>query len=521
MIAHWTKEAVKVIRSFLYFVTTYVQIEDKVGGSAIPFALWPSQISILPKFLSSRRLIILKARQLGLTWLTAAYCVWLAITKPLQLIVVISAKEEWAIEFIDRCKFITARLPSWLLPKLTKETSQILEFAHARGTVSVIKSLATTPEGAQSKTPTMLVMDESAVNRYAKEIYASSKPGIDAGGGRIIVISNAIKTAPGWPWTRGIYTGSMSGANDFERIFMDPFAHPGRNPKTFIKEQLAQGMDEEDVSMHYPLTELEAISPLSGSYFGKVLSRHTMTCEGIKGRLVKNRETQELEFTQDPKGVLEIWRYPYWMSQEWNNVHWKDRYAIGSDNGEGLGYSDSVAYVKDRLLDEYVARMRSSRIDASDWATMLHELSKYYHNGDNRDALICPARKGPGITTCKELTKANANLYVKLIPAKVGGEMTREIGWQETRESKWELAQDLKTWLKTMRGTLYCGVLIDQCSTFIRHDNGELAAEEGKLDDAVIAAGVTEQACRFIGQPSREITHGPSGWLKRWQEGEI
>jgi hypothetical protein len=44
-----------------------------------------------------------------------------------------------------------------------------------------------------------------------------------------------------------------------------------------------------------------------------------------------------------------------------------------------------------------------------------------------------------------------------------------------------------------------CGVLLDECSTFIRHENGKLKHEEGKMDDCVIAAGITLQVSMMMG----------------------
>ena len=69
---HRVDECIKVYKSFLFFVLNYCWIEDKETSQAIPFALWDSQKSILHAFLTAYRLIILKARQLGLTWLCAA-----------------------------------------------------------------------------------------------------------------------------------------------------------------------------------------------------------------------------------------------------------------------------------------------------------------------------------------------------------------------------------------------------------------------------------------------------------------
>ena len=523
-------ECEKVCNSFQYFVDTYVWIEDKITNQAIPFKLWPCQVRILPKILTALLLIILKARQLGLTWLVAAYCLWLAMTKPLQLIVIISYKEQIAWEVTARIKFMLTKLPEWLYPPLVKATSEEVIFEHTGGLQSIIQSIATTPSGAQSKTINLLVLDETCLNRYVQQIYAASKPGVDSARGRIIIISNSIKTAPGWAWTRDIFTNSMKGLNTFKRVFMPWSDHPLRSKKLvydeelkenicqFIKEQRDGGMDDEEISEHYPASEDEAISAVLGSYFGRVLAKHTLTIKGNTGYLHKDK-FNDIEFVPEKRGVLEIWRYPYHMVDSWDGTFWENRYAIGSDISEGLGQTYSVAYVLDRKLGEFVARMRSNRIDAAEWAKLLFDLSKYYRNADG-PALICPERTGAGITTCKELMNFEALVYFRMVAAKVGGP-TKELGWPETQQNKHELCGDFKKWLRNTQGTVYDAILIEECSTFIRDDVGRLHAEEGKLDDCVIGAGCTIQASHFIGEPPRQVPEGPTGWLEKWQKDQL
>lgn len=488
---HQAEECLAVIGSFLHFVLNYCWIEDKETSQPIQFKLWASQRRILKAFLTAYRLIILKARQLGLTWLCAAYALWLCITKPLQLVVVISAKEDWAIEFLDRVKFILDRLPDWMIPEVTKRTGQTLEFRHNGNLLSTIKSLATTPEGAQSKTPTLLILDETARNRYIKEIWAASKPGIDVAKGRIILISNSIKDGVGWGWTRDIFTKSMLKVNDFVRIFMPWWDRPGRSTEIvydedtkteipfFIKQQKDEGMDEEDISQHYPSTEQEAISAMLGSYFGKTLAKY-QPHEGEKGFL-EVQEDGKLNFIPDRKGILEIWEHP--------EINADYRYSVGSDISEGLGQSYSVAYVYDRLTKKLVAKMRSNRIEADIWADKLIELSKYYGN-----AYIAPERNGAGITTIQRLIEKYVSyLFYREVPGKIKGQYVNEYGWQETNANKHILAADLKTYFRTVFLDVPCGILLDECSTFIRHENGKLEHEEGKFDDCVIGAALAIQ----------------------------
>lgn len=526
------RECYKVIGSFLYFVTEYVFIEDKETSKAIPFKLWPSQVEIIPKIVSQAWLIIIKARQLGLTWLIAAYSLWLAITKPLQQVLVVSYNQDVAQEFLSRINFIQARLPDWLCPHIKRDTMEVKEFVHfdkeSNEVNSIIQSLPTTPKGGQSKTPTLLVIDESALNQYFKEIYGATEPGIEAAKGRIIVISNDMKRSPGWAFTRDLFINSMKGLNIFERIFIPWWGHPKRSreltwdenqkrkiPKFIWQQLYEKNKDEEEIIEHYPSTEMDIISVLGGSYFGKVLARHKFTQRGHVGNLVEKKG--EIGFVLDPKGILEVWRYPYYLLKGWDDVYWSKRYALGSDISEGLGESYSVGYVGDRHCDEIVACMRSNRIDAYEWANLLDRLSRWYDR-----ALTCGERTGAGQTTVKRLSELGTNQYIQLVPDSVGGGMTKKLGWGETQQSKHELCGDLKQWMRSMRGKLYDANLVDECSTFILDDMGRLGAEKGKLADCVIGAGCMVQADNFLGQkPTKVLTGESTPWYDTYKKEEV
>ena len=266
-------ECKKVAGSFRYFLDNYVYIEDKEAHTAIKLKLWPEQERIVSLITDSNLLIALKARQLGITWLYAAYCDWLLLVNQLYLIVVISTTEELSIEFLERVYFIHDRLPLWLKPRTKSRTKQTFELQHEKGLTSQIKSLPTTEMGAQSKTPNLLIMDETCKNRMSRAIFNSSYPGIEAAKGKVAIISNAIKEGAGWYFTRDMYLGSMNGMNKFKRIFLSWNANPNRQ-KTFIQDMIDSGMDERDVRENYPETEEAAIEDrnIKGVYYSKQMS---------------------------------------------------------------------------------------------------------------------------------------------------------------------------------------------------------------------------------------------------------
>ncbi len=502
-------EAARVWESFPHFLDAHVWIEDKEAKCAIKLKLWPSQVSIIPELQSSLLNIVIKTRQIGLTWLVAALTLWLSIRYPLHLIVVISATKDHAIEFLDRVYFILDRLPAHLVPPIKARNRQVLTFARS-GMEATIKSLPTTEMGAESKTPNLLVIDEAHMIRGIGDIFAASMPGIKQAGGQAIVIANSVKSRPGWAWCRDTYRAAMRRENDFHRVFLPWQAHPDR-PADFRARMLRSGMTDEDFSEHYPETEEEALSSAFAGFFGRALTRHTKTRKGIVGDLVLDPKTRESTFEQSDRGILEVWRYPYSVLEGYDNLPWLRRYAMGVDVSEGLGQSYSVAYVIDRLHDEIVARMRSNRVDAYAWADMVDRLSKWYDR-----ALTCVEVTGAGQTTVKRLVDLKTPQYVKIVPDTTGSGMTSQFGWPESESNKYELCGDLRQWLVEMRGTMYDSILLDECSTFIKYEGSHrIGAEGGKLADCVMAAGCARQADLFLEGRPVKTKAAVTGWRKR------
>jgi hypothetical protein len=383
--------------------------------------------------------------------------------------------------------------------------------------------------GAESKTPNLLIIDEAHTIRNVGSIFGASLPGIEQAKGRVIVIANSVKGGAGWGWVRDTYTASMKGINKFVRIFLSWTAHPGR-PADFRERMIESGMDRQDVSEHYPESEAEALAAATGGYFGNTLARHNKFNEGVIGflRFVKGSK-KEVEFTPDKHGPVRVWRHPYDLVKRWDGIYWHHKYAVGSDISEGLGETTSSAYVMDRSRDELIAKVKSNRIDAVEWAEILYMLALYYGDAIDRSSgrefrverttsLICVELTGSGQTTVKELIKKRANQYVRIVPDKVGSGLTKQYGWPENQQAKYELSGDLKQWFKATKGTIYDGELIDQAATFIRHENGKLGHEEGKYDDDVIGAGLTIQASNQIGEPPQKIIPPATGWRGRLTE---
>ncbi len=533
------KEALRCGKDFAYWLGAYTWIEDKRadGTGEVKFELWESQKSILPVFLTATYLFLLKARQLGLTWLTAAYCLWLAIFHQNQLIVVISRKEQYAIEFLDRVKFIFYRLPEWMRPNVLKDTQQLLHFGYVekddkgnvivKGLNSMIQSLTTTPEGAQSMTLNLLVLDEASLIDNIRKIWRSSKPGVDSAGGRAIIISNPNKDGVGWPWFREWYIKAWrEKAGRIRHIFMPWWDHPRRDRKlvpdpddptklvgAFIAQQKTEGYTDDDIAMAYPSSIEESIEAMTGSFFGDTLTRHKDFPLGRQGTIEENDE-DELVFEESKRGFMTVWRDP--VIEEWDNRH-----VIFSDVSEGLDQTASVAYLFDRVEEEFVAKMSSAGLDADEWGKELVKLAKWCGGWP----IICPELSGAGQTTVIALKKEKyPRIYRHREVGRSKNIITAKFGMPQTHDNKKKLSFALRAYLRETEKQVPDSELIDQCATYIRLPNGHYGKEdETKRDDCVVAAGGTILIHNILPQPKKvtkrdrisTYTPPPSSWRER------
>ena len=119
------QEVIKCGKDPSYFFNSYIKIQHPIKG-LIPFSTYPFQDECVQKFIDNRFTIVVKSRQLGLSTLTAAYAVWLAIFQKDKNILVIATKLSVAQNFIKKVKTMVRSLPPWLLlPRIVTDNKQL------------------------------------------------------------------------------------------------------------------------------------------------------------------------------------------------------------------------------------------------------------------------------------------------------------------------------------------------------------------------------------------------------------
>ena len=97
------KEVVKCGKDPVYFINNYCKISHPQKG-LIPFALYDYQRDLLNDFSDYRFNVILKARQLGISTVTAGYIVWLLLFYRDKNVLVIATKFATAANLVKKVK---------------------------------------------------------------------------------------------------------------------------------------------------------------------------------------------------------------------------------------------------------------------------------------------------------------------------------------------------------------------------------------------------------------------------------
>ena len=233
--------------------------EGGSGGTA-PFKLWPAQLWVCYRLMIARLVIILKARQLGISWIVCGYALWLCLFKPGQLILLFSQGEKEAIELLRRVRVLYERLPDWLREGLPSQVDEFpldvdedttTLFGWSNG--SRVQSLPATKKAGRGNAASLVIADEFAFLQWPDELYTALKPTID-GGGRLIILSTADGVGGLFHW---LWVQADAKLNDFLAIFLPWWARPGRDQRWYAKMR-AESKDPAKVRQEYPASSTEA-----------------------------------------------------------------------------------------------------------------------------------------------------------------------------------------------------------------------------------------------------------------------
>lgn len=425
-------------------------IYDATLGDWIPFHLWLCQKEVLGRLVNNPLNVILKARQLGQTWLVLCYILWRMIFKPVFTALVFSRRENEAIYLLgaQRLRGVYRRLPKWMrVRQIVADASH--EWALSNG--SIAYGFPTT--AGDSYTASMAFVDEADLVPDLEALMNAVKPTID-GGGSMCLLSRSDKLTPNSLF-KNTYRAAKEGRSPWKAIFLPWYSRPERDQawyETQKQDILSRTGGLDDLYQQYPATDEEALAP--PQLDRRIPFKWIMKCY------------RELSVIQDHA-------YSLPFLQLYVPKVKGHQYVIGADTAEGNPTSDfSVANVVDRTSLEEVCVL-AGKTEPKVFAGYLHSLSKIFG-----DASIMVERNNHGHAVLLALEEIY-NYRHRLL----SGE-DRRPGWQTTSKSKDLMYSNGADLLRDGKAIIHCATTKTQLSLI---EGSTLKAPEGEMDDYAMA----------------------------------
>jgi len=222
------REIVKAGKDPVYFTISYCRISHPQRG-LIPFNAYDYQKELLKDFSDYRFNIILKARQLGISTITAAYVAWLMLFHRDKNILVVATKLQTATNLVRKVKAIIKHLPDWMrISEIIVDNRTSFELSNG----SQIKGSSTSSDAGRSEALSLLVVDEAAHVEKLGELWTALYPTLSTGG-RCIALSTPNGVGN---WFHQNCVEAEAGTNAFHMTTLLWDAHPDRDKTWFDKE---------------------------------------------------------------------------------------------------------------------------------------------------------------------------------------------------------------------------------------------------------------------------------------------
>ncbi len=474
-----TIEFSKCMGSFLHFLKWVKIVDpptlDNIGG-VIKLELWEHLKEVIGALLTEKLIAVLKSRQIGLSWLMAAYALWYVLSHRGANVMLFSKGEKEAWELKAKCKRIWVHLPEFLKLPIKPDSNEEMGFPSM---MSSIMAFAATESAGVSYTASVVICDEWDWHPFADQNYLQSKPTRDAGG-QFIGVFTVDKPRPD-TLAKAVWRDGHDKKNDFNALFFAYDVRPGRDDKWYKEternipeRELATLSPRLYMEQNYPRTWEEALSRSEtvAVFDKRVLDNMALD---VRGKINENWE--------DVDDIIHIYK----------DYHIGNFYIAASDVSLGVGGDFNVTCIMDVKTGDIVADILSKTIPPEELAYHSVNLLKHYHN---------------------PLWWIEANLYGRTVIKKAVELGYKRLGYRGEKSINWNNIGDNEV-LKRVgfftddknRGDLF-GALIPAINDYqitiynqagLKHfygiirnadKKGKIEAMSGQHDDYVIVAGI-------------------------------
>jgi len=452
------QEYLKCQANPVYFIYHYCKILDAVAGEWIPFQLWPEQRDTVNVLQENRLVVILKARQLGLTWLCLSVNLWRMIFHSVAVVLLFSRRDTEAVHLLERLKEMYKRLPPWAQARGSEmDSAHVLKLSLG----SEARAFPTT--AGDSYTATSVLVDEADLIMNFDHLMKAVKPTVD-GGGFMTLLGRSDKSRPASGFKR-VYRAARKGVVPWYPIFLPWYVHPNRD-QVWYEEQKRDILERtgslDDLHEQYPATEDEA---LRASQKGKRFAEQWL----------EQCFTESMPILDHPGPAipeLEVYVLPIPGR----------RYVIGADPAEGLSASDDSSFtvMDEQTMDEVAAL--AAKLEPAEFSSAIDQVGRWYNN-----ARVLVERNNHGHAVILWLAQNS--------PLRILDGLDNRPGWQTNVASK-------STMYALVADCLRSGASrIRSLETYLQLasiESSTLCAPDGELDDRATSFCLAELATMAI-----------------------
>lgn len=458
------------------------------GKGRVSLELFDYQQDVLNTFRENRYVVVLKARQLGLTTMAMAYALWMLMFRPGSNIVLVSKNQTTADKALELLDFMYQFLPESVKargPVVENNAAKHHSYRFADGMVSQITSYAATKTVAAGQTASLVIWDEAALAEYQDEVLRTLMPTTDAGGSMIM-----FSTARGGHNTfANIFRGAQRGENQFTPVFYPWSVSRLVTPEDYEAKRRALQAEPWLFYAEYPSNPEEAFRQSGRTRFANLPEEEDCEEFPLRGRLEWVNGDVRFEF--DPDGPFRFRA----EALEGVPVGFTSVIAIDPSSGTGGDYTAITGgWLDEDGVPQRMAFWHSNMVEPAEAAEDAAKLGRLFADAMGLDAVMVVEKQGGyGDTIIHEL-RENL-LYQNLYRFTYTGHRKRlaqeAYGFPMTYARRPLVIDMLAQWVSTNQMMDGLDPLLRQeLGAFVIRDDGKMQADAGMYDDLVMSTAI-------------------------------
>jgi len=479
-------------------------VAQKLGVLEDEHRDWGWQRELLDWAWENEQTIMLKGRQLGVTWVSAGLALWYLLFRAGSDVLVYSVKEDDAVEVVQRIWSMFESLPEHLRngvevlkPARGKRPTTAIEVQHPNGMISSVIGMAATKAAGHGRVAALVIFDEASRQEYAREIWKAVIPATGDEGGKILIIStaNGMSDEKSGEGNFFHHLWINSGGVDYPKLktrFLGWWLHPKRTEEWYENVSL----DENARAEQYPNNPEEAFLMSGSPYFDARSLQHY--ANNVSKPLFNAEFRADLEDPSRAKLVkaeglpIEVYQLPVVGR----------KYAIAADVATGSGLDYSVGAVIDLHTMEPVAEVRM-KAEYERFAEQLHFLGVWYNvarmapekSGGYGDTVIAYLRDG------HRGRKPYSKMYRHRPYDIPGRPEAAQLGFPMNAKTRTKVLTELKEVINSKLVESLPRHLLYEARTFVYRDTKPSPrASDGANDDAVFAWAIVFEMFSEFGE---------------------